>query len=65
MPWPAPSNIDPCPHCGCDSLDRIKMGSQYNIACRICRLEGPVAETRQNAVTFWNDLQSKAPTSSA
>jgi hypothetical protein len=41
------------------------MGSQYNIACRICRLEGPVAETRQNAVTFWNDLQSKAPTSSA
>jgi len=56
MGWPNHDDIDDCPHCGCDTLDLTETADEYYIVCRICKLNSPRADSRRDAVEFWNEL---------
>lgn len=55
--------LKPCPWCQCD--DELSIAENYNAAywewwsiwCSNCAVMGPRAETREQAITYWNERQ--------
>lgn len=54
------SKVKPCWFCGSDNthyfeVDYCRIAAEYYCYCDDCESQGPVADTEEEAIKFWNE----------